>query len=185
MGLAETQSAYGTAFVGDPMIHGIEQVGAGSLVAHGAQRIEIGLVGSLGQLGAAMEIGNAFAQAFPFERPRRIIMAWAQDLEVGRAPNRGLHAEDAPCLVVHLDRVPADPVFDSDALQPVLEIGGDLADEVAVRLAAKEPHDVGALEMLHAVANQGWIDGAQAPWFPEHEVGGPFGLVGGPIVRHG
>lgn len=61
VGITEAHSPNGTAIVGDPMIHGIEQVRARGLVAHGAERIEIGFVGSLGQLGAAMEICNAFA----------------------------------------------------------------------------------------------------------------------------
>ena len=104
-------------------------------------------------------------------------MRRAQNLEVGGPGDGRLDAQDAAGLVVHLDGVATHPVLDAHALGTVLEARGDFAGEVAVGLAAKEAHHVGALEVEHRVTGEARIDGAEGLRAREDDVGRPLGHV--------
>jgi hypothetical protein len=73
----------------------------------------------------------------------RVVVERAEGLEVAGASDGGLDAQDAAGLVVHLDGVSPDPMFDADALGAVLETGDDLSGEASMGLAAEETHHVG------------------------------------------
>src|SRR5207302_645962 len=94
------------------------------------------------------------AKRLPAELAVGIVVGRSEDLEVRRSGDGRLHPQDASRLVVHLDRVAVDPVLDPDTFGAVLEAGRQLADELAVSLAAEKAHDVGTLEMKHRVARE-------------------------------
>src|SRR3972149_3094178 len=60
----------------------VEESGARGGVVDGGQGVEVGLVGALGDLGTAMEVGDALAQRAPGERALGIVVGGTQDLEV-------------------------------------------------------------------------------------------------------
>jgi hypothetical protein len=132
-----------------------------------------------------MEVGNALAERTPGEiAVGPVIVGRTQDLEGGRVGNGGLDAQDTASLVVHLDGVAGGPVLDPHTLGPVLEARDQLPGVVAEDLATEEAHHVGALEVVHGVPDQRGIDVGEGARVVEEDVGGPFGLVGGPVVVH-
>jgi len=81
-----------------------------------------------------MEVRDTFSERTPGELAFGVVMGRAQDLEVGRFADGGFDPQDTTSLVVHLDGVAPEPVFDTNALGAVLEAGDDLAGEVALGL---------------------------------------------------
>ena len=148
------------------------------------QRVEVVLVGALGNFGAAVRVGDALAEGAPRELAV-VALKRTEDLEVDRVGDGGLDAQDRSGLVVHLDGVAAGPVLDANAFGAALEAAGELAGEIAVRLAAEESQDVGALEVLGGVADQGRVEIGEGGRVLEEQVRCPFGLVRGPVVAHG
>lgn len=112
--------------------------------------------------------------------------AGAEDLEAGSLGDGGFDAQDAARLVVHFDGVAIGPVLDADAFLAPLQARGELAFEVVMNAgAAEEAHDVGTLEVKHRVTDERRVDRPEGRCVTEDEIGGPFGLIGRPIVALG
>lgn len=109
----------------------------------------------------------------------------AKDFKAVRLVDGGFSAQDRTLFVVEFDGVLADAVFDAYTFGSVFKVGDDFAFKGAMDFAAEEAHDVRAGEGGHAVMNERRIDLSQGRGVFEHEVGGPFALVGGPVVVHG
>lgn len=147
-----------------------------------SEGIEVAVVGGLRDVSAALKIGDAFAHGEPLFRAFGIAFSAAKDFEFGGLVDGGFGAQDAALLVVKLDGVLSEAMFDANAFGPVLEIADDFAFEGAVDFAAQEAHDVGAGKGRNAVKDQRWINLRQRGAVFEHDVGGPLALVGGPVV---
>src|ERR1044071_7817016 len=105
--IAQTESTNAAAMVGDWSGDGVEELRARRGVADCRESVQVGVVGSLRDLGTAMKIRHALAKWEPLQIAVRIVLARAQDLEVGGIADGGFNAEDATSLVVHLDGVAA------------------------------------------------------------------------------
>ena len=88
-------------------------------------------------------------------------------------------------FVVEFDGVHSGAVFDADAFGTVFEVGNDLALKGAVDFATEEAHDIFASEGGDAVKDQGGVDLGQGGRIFEHDIGGPFALVEGPVIAQG
>ena len=82
-------------------------------------------------------------------------------------------------------------MLDPNALVPPLHVADHFRVQVWRQLAARrngaaqEAHHVGAGEAGQAVLHQPGIQSRQAGAGAEQNVGGPFALIGGPVVVHG
>src|SRR5829696_553365 len=124
--IGQTESTNLATAVGYRSGDGVKEPGAGSGVAHSCKRVQVGVIGSFGDLGAPMQIGHAFAQREPLEFAVRIVLAVSKDLEVGGVSNGRFDPKDTASFVVHLDRVASEPVFDAHTLSAIFEAADDL-----------------------------------------------------------
>src|SRR5213075_1462986 len=97
----------------------------------------------------------------------------------------GLWAEDRCLLIVELDRVLVDPVFDADTFWAIFELADDFTAEGAVNLATQKAHHVTAPEASDGVMGQRRIDALQSRSALEDNVARPLTLVHGPVVGEG
>jgi len=76
-------------------------------------------------------------------------------------------------------------------LDEAMQLGGSVgqvgdhqlrSDVGAVRRG--KAHDVGTLEVVHRVLHQCWVHLGERARRLENDVGGPLGLIGGPVVVH-
>ncbi len=179
------QSANALVVVEDGLTDAANQLAERNGGIYRGKCVEVAFVGSLGNFGAAVEVGDAFAHGEPVFGSRWIRFGMAKDFEGVGMVDGGFHAQDGALFVVELNGVETCAVFDAHALGAVFEVGNDFALESAVDFTAEEAHDVGRREGGHAVKDEGGIDGGQRGAVLEHDVGGPFGLMGGPVVVHG
>jgi hypothetical protein len=119
--------------VGDRLGDAVEALGDRRPVVDRGKGVEIVLVGTLRDFGAAVEVGDSLAQRPPGHRALRSILESTEGLEVGSLGDGGFDAEDAAGLVVHLDRVSSDPVPDPCAFDPILEAGDEIAFGLGLR----------------------------------------------------
>ena len=160
-------------------------------VLHRSQGAQVAVVGGLRGLRPPMQVGDPLAHGIPGFVRLGLALRGAERLEVRRVIDRGLNPQHAALLVVHLDRVLPQPVLDPHALgaglhvadhfglQPCRDIAGGWD------VAAQEAHYVPAEERRQAVVDQPRIQPCQRPAVTEQDVGGPFALVGRPVVRSG
>jgi hypothetical protein len=121
-GVADAEGANAPAVVEGGARDLIEEAVEGGAVVDGGEGVEVPLVGPLGEVGAAVKVGDAFAEWAPRPAAGGIVLEGAEDAEVGDVGQGGFDAQDAGA-VVHLDRVAVDPVLDADAFGPVFEAG--------------------------------------------------------------
>lgn len=129
-----------------------------------------------------MEIGDALAQGAPGEGSLGLVLQWAKDFEVRGLGDGGFDTQDATGLVVHLDGIAVDPMFDADPFGALPEAAGELSGEVAMSFAAEEAQHVWAFEMRRGVLDQGGIDRGERLGVAEHQISGPFALIGRPVI---
>src|SRR3972149_1897739 len=108
-----------------------------------------------------MQVSDPLAQREPVLLAARIALLWAKHLEPRGIVDGGLGPQDAALLVVELDRIFADPVFDPNSLGPVLELADHLTLEVAVEPAAEKAHHIRTGEAGDGVMDQARVDAAQ------------------------
>lgn len=149
------------------------------------QGIEVAVVDGLGHLRSSEEVADALAHDLPGFGTFGVTLGRTPDPEMVGVVERGFDPQDRTLLVVKLDRVLAHAVFDADAFGAVLEIGDDFAFEGIRELVTQEAHDIGAGKRGHAVQDQRGIDLIQGGRVFEQKVGGPFGLIDGPVVVQG
>lgn len=118
---------------------------------HGGEGIDITLVGSLGDLGTAVDIGDAFAQGEPVLGSGGLVFGVAKHFKGRGVVDGGFDAEDGALLVVEFNGVLSETMFDANAFGAVFEVGDDFALIRAMNLATEEAHDVRTGEGGHAV----------------------------------
>ena len=173
--------------------HGAADARAGfagrGFVRHAGQRFQIPPVGCRRYLRPPPQLAHAALQGPPRFFPARLALFGAIDLELFGLVDRGFDAQHAAFLVIHLDRVAVDGVFDADAFGPVLEVADDFAVERRRRppagrrdVPAQEAHHVGAGEGAQAVMDQAGIECGQTRRVAEQQVGGILAGAGGPVI---
>src|SRR2546422_7833519 len=79
---------------------------------HTRQSVQIAVVGSLADLSAPIDVGNAEAQRQPLEFPIRLALLGSEHLKVARVIHRRLDAQPVSPFVVGFNRVGFDAMFD-------------------------------------------------------------------------
>src|SRR5438067_7262720 len=97
-------------------------------------------------------------------------------------------AHNGERLVVQLDGVVVEAVFDTHPFLTLVEIADDFTSEALGDLTAErhtsteEAHDVGAAERGHGVLQQSGVEAAQLGGLAEDDVDGPLALIRRPVV---
>ena len=143
---------------------------------------EIALVNGEGDLGVAIQKGDALGHGEPARDFLSVADAPTTDLELVRMIDDCLDAKDASVFVVHLNPVLFHPVFDPCARPALLEVAEDLASEVAVEFAPQESQDVFWAETDDGVLQQFFIQRLQTGGILEHDIRSELGLFGDPVV---
>src|SRR5579863_2686758 len=153
------------------------------LMMHGRQRLQIAFVRLLADFGSAMQIGDPLAQPQPRLVFLGMSLARSQDLHVARVVDRGFDPQPGLLLVVHLDRVPIQPMLDADSLGPGFQRGDHVAGPVPpdIRVPSQESQNVLATKCRDGMPHQGRIDAVQRLSGPEHHIRGPFGFLCRPV----
>ena len=103
-------------------------------------------------------------------------------LEEGHVVGRGLDAQHAAELVVHLDRALAEAVLDAGPFDAGGELRADLLGQLRGDLAAEEAGDLLGLDAQHRLAGQLFVERPERGGGAEHQVGGVFHLHQAPVV---
>src|SRR3990170_3987262 len=95
------------------------------------QRIQVTLVRRLAYFRPTMSIGHAATQGAPRFLTLGIALARAIDLDVVRIVQGRLDPQDRSLLVIHLDRVRVQAMFDPKALGTFAQVAHHFADELS------------------------------------------------------
>src|SRR5210317_584202 len=148
-----------------------------------SKSVQIPLIGCLRKLCPPMQISNAFAHSFPGTGALRIPLSGAIHLEISYIVHCGLDAQNTSMLVIGFDRVCLEAMLDSDAFDTMPIMADDLPLEIAMWFFTQKPHHILAAENRNTAAHQSRIDTGQRFRGFEHDIRGPFTLVGRPIIR--
>ena len=92
-------------------------------------------------------------------------------------------------LVIELNGVAVEAMFDANTLQPPLGVADDFARELPVDLpgaqghvASQEPHHIGAGKGADGMMHQAGVETGQTVRVLEHDIRGVFALRGAPII---
>jgi hypothetical protein len=98
------------------------------------ESVEIACCGLVGELGAAVQVGNAPAQSTPGAGPFAVALFAPVDAEVITVVDGGLGTQDAAfggiSLIVELHGVAVDTVLDAYSLGPAFEVTDHFSGEV-------------------------------------------------------
>src|SRR5690606_16187097 len=104
-----------------------EHVLDGAVDVDGCEAVEVAVVGPGGRLSARLDVGDALAEWPLFELAVRISIGAPSALPLPGFVGGRLDAQDRSLLVVHLGRVAASGVANTDALGADLVVGDDFA----------------------------------------------------------
>jgi hypothetical protein len=108
----------------------------GSGVVDGSESVQIPCCSFLGELGSAVQVGNAPAQSTPSARSFAVSFLATVDAEVIGVMDGGLGPQDAAFrsigLVIKFHGVAVDTVFDTYSLGAAFEVADDFSGEVLV-----------------------------------------------------
>jgi len=144
--------------------------------------VDVLLVGRDTDLSIPVQVGNTLGHGKPTGARFSVADSSTPDHKLMRIIDHGFNAQYDPEFVVHFHAVGLDPMFDSGALPPLLEISAGLAGEGAVKFTAKESHDVLGPDANSGMLLQILVQPTQGGAVDKEDVGGEFGLVGHPIV---
>ncbi len=112
---------------------GAADAGAGlahrGFLRHAGQGLEIPPVGRRRDCRSPPQLAHAVLQRAPGLLPAGIALIGAIDFERLGFVDGGFDPQDAPLLVIPLDRVAVDGMFEVDAFGPLLEVADDFAGE--------------------------------------------------------
>jgi len=168
--------------VGDGPGDLVEQVAQGGGVVDGGEGGEVAGIGLLGDGGAAVEIGDAFAQRLPGEGPAGGVVLGPEDFEVAGTAMVVSTRRTEPALSYILMELPCTQCL---MRTPSGRPAGArcIRLELAVEpLTPEKAHDVRAVKVEHGMAQECGVDGGQRRRRAEQQIGGPLGLKGGPVV---
>src|SRR5262245_12817548 len=128
-------------------------------VAHRGQPLDVAFVGSLANLGPALNVGYSFPQALPTFRAIFVPFLAAIHLHVPRVVDDGFDTQHRTLLVVHLDPIGIEAMLDSRSFDATLQVGDHFAFELPMqplsrRLTSQKAHHVTAVKMQPRVAKQ-------------------------------
>ena len=120
--------------------------------SHVRQGVQVPVIGLLPDLIIAPEVGHALAHRYPAPG----VVGAVQHLELF-ALLIVVSMRSTLSLSVHFDSITLHAMFDAPAFGAFLEIGADLALEVAVQLAAQEAQDIlGGKAQQGRLQQSGW-----------------------------
>lgn len=164
---------------------GVEEPIGGRRVIDASQGIQIATVGGGADLGIAIHIGNAFCHGEPVHDGHAFTgYPAASNTETVWAVNHGFDAQEQPEFVVHFNAVFADFVFEAKAFLPGFEGFEDFVLELGHESTAQESQDIFCRKAQQGVFGELGIEGAEIILGTEHDIGGVFGLVNGPVIVH-
>lgn len=152
---------------------------------NGGESVEVTIIGSLRNLGATVDIGDAFAHREPVFGAGGMIFGVAKDFKNLRGVDGGFNAQDGTLFVIEFDGVLTQAMLDANALRTIFKVGDNFALEGAMDLSSEETHDIGAGESGHAMMDKRGVYVRQGGAVFEHDIGGPFALMDGPVIVHG
>jgi hypothetical protein len=151
----EVESAEGAVAVADGSGDLFEVLGAVGGDLEGGEKIEVAPVGGAVQLVEDREAIDGSLDGGQLHGPAPVtLFHLAVVFEKGDVVGRGLDAQDNAVLVVHLDGGRSHVVTDAGALDAGMEVVPQLAEEVAVELAAEESGDLFGVDGEHRGADQ-------------------------------
>ena len=185
VGCPWSQGADVPAMPGDAFGERSDEVLEGLVDAQRSQGFKIALIAGLADPGPLVEVGNTLAHPLPAFGTSRSSFFRSEDLEVSRLVERCFHPEYRTLLIVHLDGIGLDLMFDAYPLRSLLIGTDNLSREWAIQFLAEEAHYVDAGKGADATSYEGGIDGLKVAARPEHDVRRPLALIGGPVVVDG
>lgn len=151
--------------------------------ANYGERFQIAFVGSAGQLGPTVHVGNALAHRYPIHLGFAVADGPAVDLKSARVVDRCLDPQYDAFLVVHFDRVLFNPVFYPNALDSSAAVADELACEASdAGATAKKAHNIFGAEVLNRVPNQFRIYLGEGRSVLEDDIGGVFTFSDCPVI---
>src|SRR5271166_585337 len=183
LGHHRSQTSVGPASANNRTAHGIEQPMNRRRQLHASQCLEVTVVGGARQVGPTWQVHHAFAQRHP--RPAPLLSPGHQtpNAKPVRLIDGRLDPQDAAVLVVHLDRILVDPVFDPHAFGTSFVIRRRFAMERAVAAPAQKAQHVPADEVLQRMPDKLRVSFAQPRRVAEHDVAGVLRLPCRPVIR--
>lgn len=167
---------------GNRAADGVNQISQWTFHLDRGQRIQIALVGCLGYLGTPMKVGNTFSHFLPRAWSTGIAFFGTIDSEVRRIIHGGLNLKNASLLIIDLDGVCFELMFEAYPFRTSTIVADDFSLEVGMWLLAEKTHDIGGSEHANTGSHKSRVNPCQSLWGFEHNVGGPLALIGRPVV---
>jgi len=146
--------------------------------------VQVPFIGSLRELGPAMEVGDPFTHSLPGRGTPGVPFFGAVNFKVARVIQGGLDAQNASFLVIDFNGVGLEFMLQTYAFRALGIMADDFSLEIAVEFLAQESHNLLAAKSGNAAAHQNWIDFGQGGGGWEHNIRSPFTLVRRPVVIH-
>lgn len=160
----------------------LSERGDGSGVGGGREGVQVPLVGVVRQLCSALDVRYTLAQGLPSKLSTAFPFLRSIDFKILRTVESGLDPQDTTLLVVHLNRIPFDPMLDPNSFWTVLEVADDLTLEGVMDLLSQEAHHVRTRQVRDCVPGQSWINFNEVGRTLKHDVRSPLTLVQTPVV---
>src|SRR5262249_2600755 len=170
LGGDRTQTSIGASICDYTSAHRIQNAVRWGRSLHHRQRLQIALIRRPPDLRATGDVGQALAHRNPSQARSTMPENLPIDFEYSGIVDRRLDPEYGSGLVVHLDRIRFDPVFDPNPFDSVEEARAHFAVEPGIDTASQEPEDILATELMDGVSDQRWIDGLEVLGASEHHV---------------
>ena len=132
----------------------------------------------------AKQVGDALAHGHPFDSALAVAYDFLSNLEFLRVVDHGFHPKNETALVVHLEPVLFNLMFDAaswDASAKVGEMRDDLSFKIAAQFTSKV-HDLRGAKAQRAMAKQFRIEFRKLLAALEENIGREFTLIGHPVV---
>src|SRR6266481_2233765 len=118
--------------------NGIKSAGYGLGLSYDRERLQVALIRGAADIDAPGNVSQTLAHGHPVHAGMAFPGHPSADFEPSRIIDRRLDPQYAPLLVVDLDRVLFDPVFDANAFNTFDNFTGDLAGKAPVRATPQE-----------------------------------------------
>lgn len=147
-----------------------------------SQGIQIPFIRGLREFSSSMEVGNPFAHSLPGKGSLRVSLFGPIHFKIPGVVQGGFHAQDTALFIIDFQGVRLEFVLQTDSFRAVPIVTDHLSQEVSVGFLAPKTEDILAAKRGNPPADQSRINPGQGGGRAEEDIGGPFTLVGRPIV---
>ena len=153
---------------------------------HGSQSVQIAGVGGARDFSPPRQIGQASPQRAPSLGRFGLSFRTAIDLKIFTLIDGRLDSQAAAKLVVHLQAVTANPMFNPQAFGPTLQIAQDFSRKARLpaqrHIASQKAQHVATAKAQQRMLGQPGIKRCQPRGFLEHDIGRKLALATTPII---